>query len=272
MSDDQLAAYLRARRAQLEPRDVGLVAGRRRRVPGLRREEVATLAGISSEYYVRLEQGRDVNPSAQVVAALAHALRLDAEATAYLGLIAGRAMPQYSSGDEEGNSDIQMMIDTWPLTAAYVQGHTCKILAANSLAAELSTYFSIGANPMRAVFLAPEMRELYRDWDHMTIKAVAFLRSVLATDDNPAVQDLVRELRARSERFRMLWNKYNVKISDRGDTLLRHPKVGCLDLRFQKFILPESKAILVTYQAAPGSASEASLRVLAASAHNEQGK
>lgn len=274
MNVGRLGEYLRARRAQLKPQDVGFAADPHRRVPGLRREEVAILAGISPEYYVRLEQGRDVNPSAQIVTALARALCLDDEATAYLGILSGRTISRHGAHrhgtaehrehDETANPDIQTMIDTWPLTAAYVQGRTFTVLAANSLATRLRPHFDVGANPMRAAFLAPDMRELYRDWDHMTTKAVAFLRSSVATkEDDPAVDDLVEELRAHSPQFRTLWARHDVKIRDRGDTLFRHPKVGSLDLRFQKFILPESEAVLVTYHARPGSPSEASLQTLA---------
>ncbi|AFV90114.1 Putative DNA-binding protein [Acidipropionibacterium acidipropionici ATCC 4875] len=263
---------MRARRALLQPEDVGLVAGSRRRVEGLRREEVAILAGISPEYYLRLEQGRDTNPSRQVVAALAKALKLDADAAAYLDLIARATNLTKRHRVEKPNPDIQAMIDMWPRTAAYLQGGSFTVLASNPLAAALSRHFWIGANPMRAAFLESDMRRLYRDWEAMTAKAVPFLRSVVVErDDDPAVQELIGELSLRSDRFRTLWARHDVKVDDRGDTLFLHPQVGPLDLRFQKFLLPDSRQILVTYHAQPGSASERAFTMLAESARADKG-
>lgn len=263
MGNTSLGAYLRARRAQLRPEDVGLTAGSRRRVEGLRREEVAMLAGISPEYYLRLEQGRDQNPSGQVLAALAGALRLDADGIAYLETVA-RPTVRKTRG-ETVSRHVQGLIDGWPLTAAYVQGQRFTVLAANPLAGALSAHFAVGANPLRAAFLDPQMRLLYRDWDAMTAKAVPFLRSVVAgRADEPEVTALVGELSLRSERFRTLWARHDVKIRDEGATEFEHPRVGPLDLRFQKFLLPESDQLLVTYHAEPGGPSEGPFRRLAA--------
>ena len=263
-----LGEYLRARRAQLRPEDVGLPAGTRRRVEGLRREEVALLAGISPEYYLRLEQGRDQHPSDQVLAALAGALRLDADGTAYLETIAHPVRSaSRKARAEKVSPHVQALIDGWPVTAAYVQGRRFIVLAANPLAVALSRHFAVGASPLRAAFLAPEMHTLYRDWDEMTARTVPFMRSVVAGHEgDPEVAALIGELSLRSERFRTLWARHDVKIRDDGPTKFDHPQVGPLDLRFQKFVLPESDQLLVTYHAEPGSPSVDPFRMLARAA------
>ncbi len=257
-----LGEYLRARRAQLQPDQVGLPAGARRRVRGLRREEVALLAGISPEYYLRLEQGRDMHPSDHVLSTLAEALRLDADATAYLYTIARpRASKRLSS--ETVSPHVVSLINGWPHTAAYIQSRAFTVLAANRLSAALSTHFDVGANPMKAAFLEHDMRELYRDWESMTARAVPFLRSLVAGhDDDPDVVALIGELSMGSERFRTLWARHDVKARDEGITKFQHPQIGPLDLRYQKFILPESEHLLVTYHADPGPSDDA-FRMLA---------
>ncbi len=259
-----LGEYLRARRAQLQPEQVGLPAGVRRRVSGLRREEVAMLAGISPEYYLRLEQGRDLHPSDHVLSTLAEALRLDADATAYLHTIGRPRTPKRRLRPEMVSPHVVSLISGWPQTAAYVQSRGFTVLAANQLAVALSSHFDVGANTVRAAFLAPDMRKLYRDWESMTAKAVAFLRSVVAGhDDDPSITTLIGELSMGSERFRTLWAKHDVKVRDEGVTKFQHPLMGPLDLRYQKFVLPESGHLLVTYHAEPGGPSEGALRMLA---------
>jgi transcriptional regulator with XRE-family HTH domain len=256
-----LADYLRARRAQLQPEDVGLPGGTRRRVAGLRREEVAMLAGISPEYYLRLEQGRELRPSDQVLGALAKALRLDADGTDYLQTIGRPArLPVKRPRAEKVSPHVQALIDGWPATAAYVHGSGFRIVAANRLAAAITPHFAVGASPLRAAFLSPDMRLLYRNWDEMTAKTVSSLRLAIAgREGDPEIG----ELTTGSERFRSLWAKHDVKVRDDGVTQLLHPLVGPLDLRFQKFILPESGQLLVTYHVDPGSPSEGAFRLLA---------
>ncbi|PWH05592.1 transcriptional regulator [Brachybacterium endophyticum] len=258
MGTTRMGDYLRARRGQLKPEDVGLHSGGRRRVEGLRREEVAMLAGISPEYYLRLEQGRDQRPSDQVIAALAGALRLDADGISYLDTIARPARPPSRAPTAEtAGPHVQSLIDGWPRTAAYVQGRGFTVLAANRLAVALTEHFAPGAVPLKAAFLAPDMRALYRNWDAMTAKTVPFLRSVAAGhEDDPEVAALITELTQGSERFRTLWERHDVKVRDEGATELDHPLVGHLDLRYQKLVLPESDHLLVTYHAEPGSPSE----------------
>src|SRR6187431_3315619 len=159
-SPGRLADYLRARRERLHPDDVGLVVVGRRRVSGLRREEVAILAGISTDYYLRLEQGRDRNPSAQVLDALARALHLDAVGTAYLhGLTRQTAsIPVLDRGDEV-HASTRWLIDSWPLTAAVVHNRYVDVLASNSLARALNPNYRPGVNSVVSLLLDESERD-----------------------------------------------------------------------------------------------------------------
>jgi transcriptional regulator with XRE-family HTH domain len=258
----ELGDYLRSRRERIRPEDIGLPAGDRRRVAGLRREEVALLAGISTEYYLRLEQGRDRRPSDQVVAGIARALLLDGDETTYLHQLAHPAGPsrRRAPRPEKADPGVQSLIGTWTSTPAVVQGRYMTTLAANPMAVALSPHFAPGVNSLRAAFLEPEMRELFRDWDGMTAKAVAYLRSLLGSGlaDDPRLVRLVGELSLRSDRFRALWARKDVRLKTSGITLMRHPQVGDLDLRYEKFALPGAPGqMLVTYHApSPGDSYE----------------
>jgi transcriptional regulator with XRE-family HTH domain len=169
-----LGEYLRARRALVRPEDAGLPARGRRRVPGLRREELAALAGISSDYYLRLEQGRDRHPSPQIIEAVARALRLDEDATAYLHGLAQPEVAPHRGPPERAPTSIEHLIASWRETPAFVQDRHLDILAANALASALSPVFSPGVNLVRAVFLDPEVRRLNGDgWDRVAHSAVA---------------------------------------------------------------------------------------------------
>jgi transcriptional regulator with XRE-family HTH domain len=264
-----LGDYLRSRRERITPADVGLPPGERRRVPGLRREEVALLAGISSEYYLRLEQGRDRHPSDQVLESIARALRLDADAERYLHELARPPGPaarrRTAARPERVSPTVQSLIDNWTTTPALVHGRTMVTLAANPMAVALSPFFAPGVNSLRAAFLEPEMREFYRDWDAMTAKTVAYLRSVAgAAVDDPRLVELIGELSLHSERFRTLWARQDVRQKTSGVSHLLHPLVGPLDLRYEKLALPGAPGqILVTYHAEQGTESYERLLLLA---------
>ncbi|MET1074542.1 MAG: helix-turn-helix transcriptional regulator, partial [Umezawaea sp.] len=263
-----------ARRDVVQPEDVGLPRDEGRRVRGLRREEVAGLAGISPEYYLRLEQGRDQHPSDQVLDSIATALKLDAEASAYLHDLAHPVPPKRRRPPkpEKVGTGVRNLIDNWTTTPAYVQGRTMTVLAANPLAIALSPYFAPGVNTLRAAFLEPGMRTFYRDWDEMTAKVVPYLRSVLGTDvDDPRLISLVGELSLRSDRFRTLWARHDVRQKSSGLTRLLHPQVGPLDLNYEKLVLPEAGQVLITYHADPGSESEERLHLLGTLAKGTMG-
>jgi transcriptional regulator with XRE-family HTH domain len=258
-----LGDYLRARREQVRPEDVGLAAGARRRVPGLRREELATLAGISSAYYLRLEQGRDTRPSAQVVDALARALRLDVKATEYLHRLAsapgGRRPP--SAGETVANG-LDQLIDQFPMPA--IVASKCQdVLAANPCARALSPGFAPGQNFLRWRLLTPEARELYVDWDEATEIAVSGLRDVVGSDLNdPRLRVLIDELSAASQRFRELWARADVGYRP-GIIHMRHPQGGELYLHRSSLNVPHSGGQhLLIFYAEPGSESAKALEEL----------
>ncbi|WP_225847615.1 helix-turn-helix domain-containing protein [Streptomyces sp. HPF1205] len=262
-----LATYLRARRELVPPTAVGIPDTGNRRVAGLRREEVAFLAGVSSDYYVRLEQGRDRHPSEQVLVSIAGALQLGEEATAYLLQLAAdpttrRRRPRRP---EKAGDGIRNLISTWPLTPAYVHGTYMDVLAANTLAIALSPFNGPGHNSILAAFLEPELRALHVDWEEMTARIVPYLRSVAGPDiDDPRLVEIVGELSVRSDRFRKLWARQDVAHKATGTSRLQHPRVGPLELHYEKLLIPGTRGqTLVTYHARPGSDSEDRLRLLA---------
>ncbi|MFI9801297.1 helix-turn-helix transcriptional regulator [Streptomyces sp. NPDC052302] len=261
-----LAAYLRARRELVPPAAVGIPDTGNRRVAGLRREEVAFLAGVSSDYYVRLEQGRDQHPSEQVLLSIAGALQLDEEATAYLlQLAASPRIRRRRPRPEQAGDGIRTLINSWPLTPAYVHGTYMDVLAANPLAIALSPFNAPGHNSILAAFLEPELRALHSDWEEMTARIVPYLRSVAGPDTtDPRLVEIVGELSVRSDRFRRLWARQDVKHKATGTSRLQHPQVGTLTLHYEKLLIPGSPGqTLVTYHARPGSDSEERLSLLA---------
>ena len=258
-----LGDYLRARREQLRPEDVGLVAGTRRRVAGLRREELALLAGISSDYYLRLEQGRDKRPSPQVLDALARALQLDVKATEYLHQLAtptgGR---RDRPGVEVAAAGTEELIEQFTMPAI-VASRCLDVLAANHIARALSPGFAPGQNFLCWRLLDPAARDLYVDWDEATDVAVSGLREAAGSDpDDPGVQSLVDELSAVSERFRELWARADVGYRV-GVIHMRHPRVGDLHLHRNRFNIPHSggQHVLI-YAAEMGSESAEALEAL----------
>ncbi|OBI87611.1 helix-turn-helix domain-containing protein [Mycobacterium sp. 1245805.9] len=268
MPDRQaLATFLRARRDLLKPADVGLAEGERRRVAGLRREEVAMLAGISSEYYLRLEQGRERQPSDQVLEGLASALQLNDDATEYMRSLARPAPRRRQRGSvsaEKADPGLQTLIDSWPLTPAYVVGRQMTVLVANPMARALMPHFAPGVNQLRAVFLEPDLRAWIPNWDYVTEILVSWLRFNIGEEnpDDPELQSLIGELSIGSHRFSTLWARQDVKQKTSGPALINHPQLGPLELRYRAFRLPETCQALVTYYAEPGTPSEERLRLL----------
>ncbi|SCE52093.1 Helix-turn-helix domain-containing protein, partial [Streptomyces sp. DvalAA-14] len=237
-------------------------------MPGLRREEVALLAGISAEYYLRLEQGRDRHPSEQVLESIARALLLDADAETYLHQLA--RPPRAATGRRAGRPErvgegVRGLIGSWTTTPAFVHGRSMTILAANPIAVALSPSFAPGVNTLRAAFVEPEMRVFHRDWDAMTAKAVAYLRSQAgAAAHDPALLELIGELGRHSERFRTLWARQDVRQKTSGTSRMLHPQVGPLELRYEKLAVPGSPGqMLITYHAEPDSESAERLQLLA---------
>ena len=269
-----IGEYLRARRELVHPEDVGLPDVGRRRTPGLRREEVAMLAGVSADYYIRLEQGRDQHPSVQVLDALARVLQLDEDATAHLH---GLAQPpaqrrRRSSRPERVPEAILELIKSWPTTPAYIFGRYLDVLAANPLAGALAPWFTAGENLVKGAFLDPRRRDLRPDWERSLGGMVAALRANVGPDvDDPRLTELVGELSLRSERFRQLWARHDARPKSSGTTVMHHPQVGRLELSYTKLPIPDTdRQTLAIYHAAPGSPSERALALLATTTIRER--
>lgn len=267
-ADNAIGEFLRARRALVQPADVGLPdTAARRRVPGLRREELSLLAGVSVDYYVRLEQGRERHPSEQVVGALARALDLDEDMTAHLHELARPAPRRRRAAGrrERVQPSMRRLLAQWPHTPAFVVGRHKDVLAHNALAAALSRSYTEGANLLRAVFLDPAARDFHLDWERVARDAVATLRADVGPDlDDPRLTQLVGELSLKSEEFRRLWARHDVREKGRGSKRLRHPVVGELTLDYEWLSLRTAPGqTLVVYHAEPGSRSERSLALLA---------
>ncbi len=266
-----MGEYLRARRERVGPEDVDLPdLGSRRRVAGLRREEVAVLAGVSTDYYIRLEQGRDLHPSEQVLNALARALQLDDDATAHLHRL---ARPRRASTlPEPVPAGIMQLIESWSETPALVESRYTDVLAVNRLMLAIAPYYAVGTNRVRAIFLDPRAREMYEDWEPVTERAVAELRALSGPYvEDPRLNELVGELSVRSERFRELWGRHDARPKRRGVARVIHPQVGPLELGFEKLPIPDTDdQALAVCHARPGSPSAHALALLASGAAGER--
>ena len=260
-----LGEFLRARRQLVRPGDVGLPATGLRRVPGLRREEVALLAGISNEYYLRLEQGRDRSPSAQVVDALADVLRLDTEGRAHLlALSRPRSGRRSAPRQERVPAGVDMLLRTLNVPAFVVNKYR-DVLAANQLAIALSPLMAPGVNRLVALFTDPAAQAYHPDWEQNAAGVVAQLRAEAGAEtDDPRLLALIGELSRGSERFRHLWARHDVRRGGGPAGIIRHPRVGDLELRREKLAIVGSDGLLaVLYHAEPGTRSADALALLA---------
>jgi transcriptional regulator with XRE-family HTH domain len=262
--NNMLGEYLRARRELVRPADVGLPAIGIRRVAGLRREEVAMLAGISSDYYLRLEQGRDRNPSVQVLEALARVLQLDDAAADYLlSLAAPRPKKRRRPRKETVPPSIRQLLDVIGLPA-FVEGRYFDVLAANELAVALSPALRVGQNRLVSMFLDPAEQALYIDWEKATARLLASFRQVIGGDtDDPRFVELVGELSLSSEHFRRLWARQDIYPRVDAPVHLRHPQVGAMTLSREKLpIFGAAGQILAIYHAEPGTENAEKLALL----------
>ena len=266
-----LSEFLRTRRARLKPEDVGLPDFGRRRVPGLRREELAQLAGVSVAYYTRLEQGNGRNVSAEVLDAIARALRLsDAEHAHLMHLAKPKQLKKKPvARSQQVRPALRHLLDSIESVPAYIVGRRSDILAWNRMAsalfgdwAEMPGQERIWA---RMVFLRPEYRELYLEWQQKASDMVGYLRMDAGCHpDDPRLSALVGELSVKSEDFRRLWAAHDVKEKSYGVKRMRHPLVGDLTLSFETFrLVDDGEQSLVTYHAEPDTPSAEALRLLA---------
>jgi transcriptional regulator with XRE-family HTH domain len=278
----QIREFLSTRRARISPGQAGLpvYGGDRRRVPGLRRDEVAVLAGISSEYYIRLERGNATGVSQSVIDGIAHALQLDeAERAHLLDLIraAATTRPPRRPAPRRVRSTVQRVLDSMSGTPAFVLNGRLDILTANELGFALfSPIYADPAGPpssARFTFLDAHATEFFRDWDKVANDTVALLRAEAGRDPyDRRLSDLIGELSTRSDEFRVRWAAHHVRIHTAGVKLIHHPVVGDLELAFESFPLAaDPSQSLLTYTAEPGSPSQDALSLLAswaASAHD----
>ena len=269
----ELAAFLRTRRNRLTPRDAGLPGGQRRRTPGLRRQEVAELAGLSVDYYVRLEQGRGPRPSRQVLAALARALMLTTDEREYLFRVAGEEPSPVPGPSREVPLSIRYLLGALTDVPAYVVSAKYDILAWNELAAhfigDLSAFPDEDRNMIRWMF-AGAGGDSYWDDEH----TVAFARSIVADlrtayakyPGDRSIDALATELLALSPRFAAMWAERDVAAWHPMVKRVDHPLAGPLEFECQVLHIADTDQRLITYVAPPGSPTEAAFRRLAAPA------
>lgn len=265
MPTTALGAFLAARRARLTPGDVGLVSSGTRRVVGLRREEVAVLAGVSVDYYTRLEQGRERNPSASVLAAVARALDLGPDARAHLVRLADvspASMPMPTRPQVEQN--LQELLDAWPDTPAIIMNRRLDLLAYNTLADAFYADFAEADNLVRMTYLDPAAGTFFADWQRAAEACVANLRLALGHDPHDQrARDLVEEMGAASPEFRLRWERNNVQGKTHEVKAFRHRAVGELTLSYHAFDVRSAPGQqLVVYSAEPHSRSAEALRLL----------
>lgn len=275
----EIGTFLRTRRGRLSPRDVGLpVYGRYRRVPGLRREELAQLAGVSVAYLTRLEQGRGHNVSPEVLGALSRALRLtDAEHEHLARLTKCHQTNRHAAPlptHEQVRPALRELLASLDGVPAYVTGWRSDLLAWNRTAAALFGDWAQlppqERNWARLMFLSPDYRRLFGDWETRAAGAVGTLRlHAGCRPDDPRLVSLVTELSTRSEDFRRLWSHHDIKENPHGTTHLHHPLAGALTLSFETLQLPDgSDQTLTLHHAPPGSPTSENLRLLTSWGHD----
>lgn len=267
--DNRLGEFLRARRELVRPQDVGLPDLGRRRVQGLRREELALLAGVSADYYIRLEQGRDRHPSEAILEALAKVLRLDEMALRHLHTLARPApRPRRSKPKPERVSPgLVRLLECWSTTPAFVIGRCLDVLAINPLGSALHGGLGPGANLVRLVFLDSTAGCIYGDWEKVADDTVGSLRATAGADpDLPRLAELVGELTLKSEEFRRRWARHDVREKTSGSKRFVHPLVGPLTLSYETLTVNGAAGqMLVAYHAEPDSEHARALARLVAS-------
>jgi transcriptional regulator with XRE-family HTH domain len=269
MDKQALAVFLRGRRERTRPQDVGLPAGSRRRTPGLRREEVAQLAHISTDYYSRLEQARGRHPSRPVLASIAHALRLTDQERAHLFSLADELeRGQGAAPVREVDASTAALLRRLSDVPAIVVDNTCQVLAWNPLAAALledfSTIRSADRNLLRRIFLNQDHGKYGIATDRrLMVSAVSYLRlAATRYPDNAELRALIADLLAGSTDFAQLWNSQRLRIDHHQRQVFQHPQVGAIELDFDILTVPDREQQVVIFTAEPGSDAYRDLQLL----------
>jgi len=264
----ELGKFLASRRARLRPSDVGLESGRRRRVAGLRREEVAVLANISETWYARLEQGQDVNPSPEVLDAVAQALRLNGDERAYLFMLAGMLLKKPQPETPALPEAFVQAVHALAEAPAVVYGPRFDILLCNAafrvVFGDIRESPSARGNVVRQLFLDPARRVLFPKWENVALALLkSFRLSAGRHVGDPAFTSLIEELRGESELFRVWWDRHDVVHTGDGEKEIDHPVAGRMFLDHAAFTFSDRpEQLLIVYTAKPGSDSERKLRDL----------
>ena len=260
---NELGDFLRAQRARITPEAAGLRSVGSRRVTGLRREEVAVLAGVSSDYYARLEQGRERAPSPELMEAVARALQLGADARDHAFRLA-RLSPRTRATEEQLSPHLRQLLDSFSKAAAYVVNPAFRVIAANEIATGLIAPAHHDGKVLEYLFLDPTAPTYFVHWDDVARASVSGIRlSAGFMPPHPEVAALVRRLYVRSQTFAAMWDDHEVAGLTTVHMHIRHPAVGELELSYQTFDVRESPGLQLTVaSAAPGSPSEDALALL----------
>ncbi|MFF2555049.1 helix-turn-helix transcriptional regulator [Nocardia sp. NPDC058058] len=263
LDDNQLGSFLRSRREKVDAASAGVVHTARRRVTGLRREELALLAGVSPSYYTRIEQGRDRHPSREVLEALARALRLDDTERTYLWSLASPPLvPTGNDLESTVRPGLLRLLERWSDLPAFVVNPARDVLAATALAPRVNPAWSAGHNLIEFTFLDPRAAQVYPDWNDISGQAVAGLRATAGTRATE-LAPFIADMRRRSETFRALWDSHDVYDRVTGDKRLRIEGLGILRLSFETLAAagPEGHMLYI-YFPESGSTDDRALRSL----------
>ncbi len=260
----ELSGFLKSRRARISPATVGIQNGHRRRVPGLRREEVADIAGVGLTWYTWLEQGRDIQVSSQVLGAIARALQLEPAERAHLFRLAGHAPPAAEAPTASISPRLRRVLDTWDPFPAHVAGRRRDLLAWNRASEAVNGWSQMPEgkrNLLWFMFLVPSTRRLLPDWEKEAPLSVAALRAEAGRDlGEPDYQELITELIEGSREFAAIWARQDVRGRQEGLKHFQHPGLGRLELEYTSFQVAEQPSLRLYLYAPADKRTETKLR------------